>query len=790
MKGESLVSIPHRHPKSAEGVYLVSLLVVALVLAGMIALSLGIGFVYSSESRLQVVANLASMGALEAYARVGQQAASDSDEDSDGDNVALEADKRAAALARANELLGLNPLPGMEHGFGELSFENDPNSAGVIEFGRYYDNEPEDDPCNGGDYPCFRIVDATERASAIRIILHTTPDNPLISVAGKILGKTSFQLEREASASMVETCTAYLLDVSMSSVSDEYRPIPTTYWKIGDDPYVGFGPPGPGSPYEGIEPPTPGSLFAYRATCVASDVGLLSCSTDTNFLKCQDDDSPDGSGNPDLVHFCSMRPERNGADPAPAPREHFRSDYVYRSVFDGEHRMLVAKYNPEIGLGYPRPLDEFLRGFNAGLRLVASNATADQAVLMAFTGDHFNRTVPHTDDVDLDPEDIPFSTDLGYMIQVTNLSNIGKVGGEVDASGVGVGIDDSEKIPNIFDKGFFPSYLFDDISDPTSSKYSATNIVKAIWDVAEAMNAHCPRFAKKQIILATDGMSNCKYLGPAQWGEEPPSPYDKSGPNCDRETPWMNYKFSEWALVTRVLPILKRDSIALTTILSGASIDLKYRNRKLDQNDLDCQEHDDNPNCFLDFDTAQAAGLGGYSNGDPTGWDNPDQTLPDCNGSGTNGSFFRCESSFYSPPNAPVLSKNTNPVAHRAAFEEMGFRDGVKFGRPLPVFGHLAFKTGGRVCPILPRGDVSDYYDHDGDDYRNLPENDGCATPAPDITPCRLKNTARANNPYESRALDYLSEGEQGARCVEQAVGKNLYALIEPLSVCGADGCE
>jgi len=787
-----------------KGVYLIVVALASVVIVGLIALTLGLGFVSTGKVRMQAVADLTATAALDSYFR--SLGVSESEQ-------SPEAARKEDALARAQQVLDENRVPGVTDAFGSLKLWPDQPEAGdsgYLQFGIYYEAPPEgDNPC-AGDYPCFLGVAGNDLANAARLVLHTQEGNPFISRAAGLLGQSRFALGVESTARVKETCTAYLVDVSLTSTRDEF-PFASTAFHMpgsvsaGEAAVVVAGndiplthPSLDGTPPREIPPPVPfvdgqyrASLYAYRARCILDESDSFNwqnrCTNLQNFQRCADHESGETPGNPDLVHWCSMRESRGDAvapAPTPAPGEHFRSDYVLRPAFDGEADkvMLVSKYRTEDPLlGLPRPLDHYMRGFNAGLRLVTANANADRAVLMAFTGRVHGRIVPHPQELSDDNESIWFSSDLDYLIQITNMHNMGRVGAVVGSQGLGTPAG-GEVVPNFIDKGFFPSYYGFDARDGTETAlYSATNVVEALWDASEALVTQCPAHARKQIVLATDGRISCNFNLPDEWGGT------KQEPDCDPAREWEHYQAAEQTLLYNLAGRLQEENIALTTILSGESVRMRYRNIKNPDAEQDCEGQSGpymDQNCFLNFNNFQAYGHSAFSSLEPSG------NLPLCHGE---NSIFPCGGRWASSVSSDgtfTFASGASNAVHQRSYEQVRYIRGAQFGRALSLFGHLAANTGGMVCPLLQRGAVGHYVNVNVDpEYQNV----SCDNLPAGAIPCVLKNSVRNQQQpgmppgVSSRALHYLDPVDQAARCIEEAIGKNLYSLGRPLRIIDPD---
>jgi len=803
---------PASKRRREEGIYLIVVALAAGAIIALIALTIGLGFVATGTTRLQAVGDLTATAALEAYLR--PVAAGE-----DGD---LEQLRRQAGRERAEEILKQNRVPGISQEFGSLSVYSsdysgpEPGESGFVQYGIYYETPPavipDPDPCEG-TYPCFQVAGPEDLANAVRTVVGTQPDNPLFSRAARWFSSGEFILQVESTARIRETCTVYLLDASLTTTRDEYPFAPNEFHNssagqvarvIAPQAIYGIGLDSGSIPPPVIPPPVPkvpdaddpdeytyrGAMFAYRAACVVNSSGTpRDCNNPSNFALCLNH-NPVGSPpyNPDLVHWCSMREARKGADPPPLPGEHFRSDYVRRITFDGDpgREMLVARYrddSPELLL--PRPLDFFMRGFNAGLRLADNNANADRALLMAFTGKVHNRYIPHPTQFEGQGNRIHFTRDLGYLIQITNMENIGEVTGEMHSVYPWGKIEsNTEKIPNLFDKGFFPSLIGFDATNPEQTAlHSATNISEAIWEGASALVQYCPERARKQIVLATDGRASCRFIPPESWSDSA----DDGVTDCDPQHEWAHYVYTERQLLQDILPKLQTENIALTTILSGDGVRLEYRNIKNPQAPAGCQNTND-PHCFLNFETAADYGYGGYNSSDPYIPPNA-KNLPPCAGN-NHKSLFPCRSYLATGYNKQqgfdytfaTGAQNTEyayrQVRYIREYPESGVRKGAQFGRPINLFGHLAMRTGGIICPLLETGAQHSYFNPD-------PESDGQCKgyAAPGETPCLLKNSFRNVHGVSSTALEYLPKVEQAARCIEKAIGKDLFSLGKPLKI-------
>jgi len=746
--------------KSGEkGIYLILAAVFSLLLLSLCALALGLGFLHTNKARQQAIGNLVVLGAVDEYLKFDQ-----------GESITEQA-RRAASLSRANDLLAQNPVPGMKQNENYLlGTKNNPGPAGILRFGRYHNIEPGGGHTTSCDeYPCWEEVDATSGANSIRLELANT-EHAITAPFTRILGQDNFIIREDSTVTVVETCGAYLLDVSLSTVSQSHKFRYNFNYKVPS-----------GMPYGPI--PQDATLYAYLTDFIGpyqapSEYPLcgepvLGEPTNSHILWCNvvgyEQEFENGAAvykrdaSNNLIPILDnsgnhlKNPDFHWEDYIPVQASFGHDGSEGAQVFD-----LMVHHNPDIP---PEPMRSFYLAINAGLRLVNQNQTvADRAMFRAFTGDVYERKYPYVGVT---------TTDLGDLIDLTNMNNF-----------------PGEEI-NFATQGWLP------IVNPGDDTFSGTGHVKVLQQTAQDLINNCPAGSKKFIVLATDGVSTCRYRDP-DWavpsndGFPVPHPLpDQTGQDFCIGGPhgWYLYWESENRLLTDVLDTLTENKIALTVVMDGETSYPHYRNMPHPDYDPNLCRHDtDNESpCFLDFTEAQEHGLQGMPNPPASfsDWD-PDTGPAECGADLENSYFYTCLNT-YTDPFANDGGGETYPSASaQDAFEARSwFYPNVKFSRPMGVFGHMAMTSGGTLCPLL----APTVTNHNANSLYVDPEdvNRPCALEdfGNGLTPCRLRNSERdtSNNGVEFRPLEYMDKGTQAAKCVLDAIGANRYLHVEPREV-------
>lgn len=435
-----------------RGFYLVLCGFLAVVLLSFAALVVGLGYLSTDKTRLQNAANLAALGALEAYVR--------------SDVTAAHAARCQTAAVRANQILGENRLPGVKRELGEVAHVcggGTGGAGGALALGAWVKEPPQDPtrPSCPATYPCFVANDAF--INAARLQVRTQAGNELIIGLTRILGRDAFAIRATATAVIVPRCLVLALDASGSTTYETHF---SDYIPLGAERSS----PNAADSIDLNRPPAPGryGVFAFSADTVS-----INCPVKTN--------------KPDQLLFCAMGAVR-GTDTN--PRNHYRSDYqdgngnwrTYTVQFPqpiGDQTLVVDGYMNEANRYYgAEPLSRYFLSFNVALRrLLQSVSGEDRAMLLVFR----NRVNAN----DIAPAG-------GLNRQFTELINLTDVRRRVtDPAG-----------DNFVTRGWLPA--------PGVGE-GGTNIVGALKvAVSELGNrARCPAEAQKIIILATDGIMTC-----------------------------------------------------------------------------------------------------------------------------------------------------------------------------------------------------------------------------------------------------------------------------------------
>lgn len=483
------------------------LLVVVFVTLGLLflcALAIGLGFVQTSRGKFQNNVNLAALGALAAYVESPVSAKIDQ------------------AKLRAEAVLAGNPIPGTAQAIGLLGSISDPGPSGYLEYGQWLLREPAgSDPCPGR-YPCFLPVNPlNEPVNAIRIVANTQEDNGIEVFFGNLLSTSSLNAAANATATLVERCTAYLLDVSPSV---HYQTHIISRFDPGSDPIRRCLDPNCSVPF--FQAASIGPAHANPALC-----------NDVNFLN-----SGDTAQRKEKYHWCTMEEQRYGQS---SPSKHYRSDYRLVTSKAGNY-YVDAYFDGYDSYPGPQPFSDLFLAFNAALTAVREQASAnDKAMVAAFSG-LIRSQEPATG----------LTSELDRLIQLTNLNYRGLV----DLAGN----ETQPTFPNFLDKDWFPVISLGDKAQTNL----VTPLEAAIQILADGDN--CSPTAQKSIILATDGLGTCRRTG-TQFSGESECKFD-----------WEHYYDAEQQLIgasESVLTLLQQNQIRLTVLHTGDVVGPNFVNR-------------------------------------------------------------------------------------------------------------------------------------------------------------------------------------------------------------------
>jgi hypothetical protein len=773
-------------------VLLLGAIVLFMLLAG---LTIGLGIIASIRLSAQNIANAAALAGIEEWVTSAT-----------GANNSTRAN---AVLARVNAIVGQGRPPGFfvndSNPFGTARFSWSASTEGsgvVVSFGRFYPIDPTPSAAGPCDvFPCF--VQYTSGAStqlgspqavvnAIRVSVRTPPSNPIIAPFVSVFGIKGVDIAVEATGTLVQRCTALLVDLSGSSFIDTHPPL------------AGFVPVPPAQ-----SPPFPRRLavstdgltssFAFNTLYEQASGGTSALQS----INCSLVNDPGGinPADPASITWCNMRPGRSGdseygyagrpwdgqkvpgnfpvsfgdsnewpfapnhppetgVDPQWYSRHHYRDDFrVNQSIFYGNQSFLVDEYVDDVYRG-PEPFTSYMQGFNAALRTLQRQQTAlDSVVMKGFSGRIVN-TIP------------PFLTggggqtltsDLGYMIQITNLDNRGTF----TRNNIGQMIEVTPQVtPNFIDHGLFTVPLKLGSIIPAS-----TNLVEVLDDTIADLMQVCPANAKKQIILATDGVASCSFLTHRSATErytEDPVPDDSPRRVCLANTDvgaWDNYLLSERQLIGEndytipasgglsglpqlgglsgarypsIIQRLRDDQIAVTVLMAGAAVEPNFRTF-LDTDApppplWDPSVHADNGS-VLPYAKALAFGLTGLHESPNLEFVDRQSTVPD----GWGGD------------------------PDEQAFRQLG-SPGFIFRRANGLLARLVMRSGGLWCPLMQPDPNPNCYDGSG----NM------------LASCRtaIQTTSTIN----------VNTSTLAAQCASAAVGHNPYLLAEPFVSCPNQG--
>lgn len=746
------------------------LAVTAVLLAGlllMLALVVGLGFLFTGEGRIQQAANMSALGAIQAFV-----------ESPSTDYTVRSQD----GLRRANEILKeTGRIPGLVAPFGGVALGSD-GPGGSLEIGLFYPQRPASCcaagpgcascnrpfltsvsgaeakcPCgpNSTDYPCFvpnppgGITDPNcrEIANATRVRAHTSPASPLVVPFSSIIGQDRFTLRGSGVGTLVQRCTAYVLDASLSTIFE------THFYSDGipglDEPrgFELFNEPGPVPP-AGIYPRV--ANWAASASFFAFPTSVTGAGVD-----CREPRFPEE------MFWCSMPRNRVGgpseltSSQRMDPRFHAQNDYEIRTL-NGVNFLVDSFINAPWVPGYslsnaeyegPQPLTRFLLAFNVGLQVVNRlKSPGDKGMMYVFDG------------LKRDREPLTAMTEeLGILIQLTDFdlrqmhtpSGAGYPGG-------------GQVKPNAVSRGWVPIYSEDPIR-------GGTNIVRAVREAVAALNV-CPESAQKSVVLATDGISTCSYL----WND----PEQGGDTNCFASTSqqrYAAYQQAEGVMLNQLKNFLIEKQVSLTTLLDSVVVSPTYK--------LSAGGTYQSPEQLLGLGEGYCAGL--------TSSETPVCAKP----------IFETEPVFNLHPGTPTGDRyaaflgafcggtDSVPCRDKFAFANQG-REGIFFRRPTAALQQLAIETGGVVCVITPpcRTGCSDPFDFDpscvpascGADPYEDPD-----PSAPPGTPRRLKPTcvsaiASSSSPFGGLtcAPQQQSKSEQALACVLGVLGASPYQIV------------
>jgi hypothetical protein len=689
-----------------------------------------------------------------------------------------------------------------------------------VELGKWLTKTPanslKDPPCE--KYPCFLAYQSTtdtDKISAIRVSVNI-PSSALkfgffsslweYVYGGKNKGGASIlTLKGSGVAAVQERCVAMLLDVSRSAVSESHNysinqnliagssPLPARYMMAPWNPamysfrYSSIKDAAGANKINCSDPVSEMSAgldsaywcnLGIKHTCPNAAGTVCSCGGNTDGPRSGPGDTPSDGDCIDLQSLGTTRPATYTEYPnKPMAKVHFQSDYF--PVVTGRGKVLIDYFS------YPQPLSSFLSGMNAGLRELGDVSSAnDQAMLFGFDSIARAKITTFDDDdtTPIIPQGVSQKRDLGYLLQVTNVDNIGKITQVGSTSTVA-----PVNHPNFLDYGLFP--LFAEPNSGTNILYAFQKAIDFLVDENK-----CPVNAKKIIIVATDGkISAGTGRTPAEITQEVNQfgcVFDSvySG-NCRQPPPARSYIKAENALISDffsgtvndpsngMLGELLNANIQVTSLIAGRQVHPHYLNIR----------NSNGVGGWLDPILASALGYSGFgpSNKRYFSADQFSYTYP--------------MGYYYYGPHAPITRYTDDQALQNCrnastevdpwldcSWQLSGSINGNEFRRANNVMGELSLRTGGVFCPIIPlvgSYECYKYYDHDGDEHSTCTDSGDASTGAwsydPFSTPRILADDFRGGDGGMLAYSPYLeTTASQAAKCVRDAIGAQPYYLV------------
>jgi hypothetical protein len=770
---------------SERGAVLVMLAVIGSVLIFLIAMALVLGSVMTARTRHQDIANLVALAALNGY--------------SEAPVTTNHQQKIIAGLAKANQILDSNTIPGYNGSLEHIvaAGSGTAGTGGEVQFGTYYPRilGANTNPCHAPDTPpCFVESDrnsTTATASAVRLALRTDRAEDFSPAWGNMVGLTAFDLTSYAQASIVQRCVEFVVDTSLSTFSQSHRP-PYTFQSYLDpsNPAVHLGPPGPTQWVSDPIPSTQG-FFAYRASSIGTPP--RNCADRSNFL------SGSPYSNYEFFSWCNLQDTRPANVSGP-------SDVRYKSDYSLKNTPLGLVYVDTFADSPPEPFTSYYQAFNSALQELRKNANPiDMAGMIVFAGVVRDR--------------IPISTDYGSLLQLTNITNIGQTGycpggystcipGYTSGTNGQTPFVSTEISPNFLSRGHFSLS-----EDPNGG----TNLVLAFMEAINELRT-CPQTAKKVIVLATDAKASCNYDARQSsnyfcGSGRPPITISEEQISGNPDPSWIsgtggNYSGGAWALMANwpfhdsggayrnVVEQLVADKISVTTIMAGEHVGMNFRN-----------VWDPASGSYLSYEQAAAKGWHGRNRF----WMyNHAPHFP----SDQYQYFVNPSNNYWYPPAPPIWDPEwkDNICGHAMHEPNAAVYGSFNYGtswwcdfntyssyfagkipgatdrRPLSMMTEVSMRTGGFMCPLMPKCNELAGKNNDANVWYECPVGDPNNLACP-VTR-RLKDSARnpAGNEWgdgnhtglwQNCSVLEQSSREQARTCTLNTIGQAPYMLVE-----------
>jgi len=436
--------------KNERGVsYILAIALIFSVLA-IATLGLGIGFTMMSKSRLQNIANLVALSALDTA--VSKRILNP---------VLTPPEVLNRIKVIADQILANNKIPGASWG----RFLND--SAGTIRLGVWHEIDPDGlgtiDPCTG-NYPCFEeFPQYSPAVTAIKVELQgNNTTNQIIAPFLRLFGSDAKPISASATAVIAGQCSVVLMDVSRSTTYDTHKP-------------------------KGVTTSQNAAQFIYDINTQTAP-----SSTTNSYHKLND-----------------LRPPT-----APVIwAEHFKSDYkpiTARTTSNNFSQLLADKLNEAadnpISYRGPQPQTDLFFGTNVALR-----ATREFAKGSLWRGIGFAGLSAETSVAALPAPRGGFAPGPEPLIQLTNLFNretFGTGGGQ-STPYIGANIFSFGWYAPPFPINPITGIVDEDPDQEKTNLIQAFELAINSFSQVASNGMSCPASYAKTIYLATDGVMNC-----------------------------------------------------------------------------------------------------------------------------------------------------------------------------------------------------------------------------------------------------------------------------------------
>lgn len=799
------IALPCR-ANSERGGYLVLTAILILAIIGLAVLIVGTGFLATGKTRLQNIANFASLGALEEFISSARDT-----------TVTSYAQRIDLALNRANAILNENSIAGISGALGELDHDGASGAAGTIYFGEYMVRAPTDsNPCV--EYPCFVKSPLTggPNVNAVQIRMRNQSDNLLSIPFTRALRSEGYAEDHQfnevtATTTVVPRCTAFVADISSSAGFETHRNLPfpapgivpkseliaeTIYGTpppsfpqtnpciVGTSRGTGDLPPdfeagGPCNSSDFAPNPEaaawpalfvpeylPGNQFkprnlgaiAFHENVVRPSGVDFECNNPSAFA------SVAQIFHDELVTWCSMGMPNpvsgapyiyNRAD-APFPERdnptfHFQSDFLSSiSLFDSVDSPVIVETDFGDSSGNLL-VDSLFEGYGSHV--------GPQPFTRFFLAFNAGIRLLRTQEVAGDTAMLVGFSDQPRLWQrleptdLRGLSSLEVLGRLTNLNRRGI---------QSFDSG---TLSYQDVSgEPVPGSASDINAFARggipLFPLNNSQNkidstnlvGTLNQVIEELAMSCPAGSRKAIILASDGIGTCDNDPAD---PDC---SPLMStYLASEGRLLNGPSSVINRlidNQISLSAIIDGRYVRPHFKNVR---NTTACPGsvsvhldpiYRNNPQCYQN----------------PALFSQSVETISDVT------TFVSGE-----PSGAPGAPGSTVPFTRSSDFQGvLNDPDTGVFERPMWVLGALASRSGGVFCPLLNTDNPTRYVDHDDDDST-------CTLPTDQASPCILDNQYRIEGQRQEFAIDFRSKAEQAAQCTIAAAGLQPYILTRPL---------